>query len=146
MKTTIQAGLFFTAVAFSGCANMQRAETPDLYPGSKPPAGGKSARAAEQYCLALADEYVQEPDRFKEAAKSGLGGAAIGGGVGALGGVIMKDSVGRALGAGAAIGGILGVVKSLNETGTHSPSYQRFVEKCLDKQGYDVVGWSVKPG
>ena len=46
--------------------------------------------------------------------------------------------------ASAAIGGILGVMKSLKETGEHSPSYQRFVEGCIEKQGDEGVRWSVK--
>ncbi len=132
-------------IAAVGCSGMQRNETPDLYPNDKFKSGGSAkAQAAQQYCMALADEYVKEPDKFDSAVKAGAKGAVVGAAVGGVGGAIMNDSVGRAVGAGAAVGGILGVLKSLNETGQHSPSYQRFVERCLDKEGYEVVGWSVK--
>lgn len=145
MNKTTLAGLALGTMLCVGCSDMQRKETPDLYPNQQLLKGGEAnARAAQQYCMSLADEYVREPDRFKEALKGGAKGAVIGSGAGALGGVIMKESVGRATGAGAAIGGIVGVLRSLEETGTHSPSYQRFVERCMTKEGYEVVGWSVK--
>ena len=145
MRKATTALFFFGVSMCMGCSNMQRKETPDLYPNEKLVHGGDAkARAAQSYCQSLADEYVQEPDRFKEAMKGGAKGAVVGAGTGAIGGVIMKESVGRATGAGAAIGGIIGILSSLQETGTHSPSYQRFVERCMSKEGYEVVGWSVK--
>lgn len=129
----------------SGCATISGGpKTPDFYPNDTYQRGGQAqARAASNYCMALGDEYVQKPDRFNEALKSGAKGAVVGAGTGAIGGAIFSEA-GRGTGAGAAIGGILGVLKSLEETGQNSPTYERFVERCLQKKGYEVVGWSSK--
>jgi hypothetical protein len=94
--------------------------------------------------MALGDQYSQQPNRYQDLLKQGLVGGAIGAGTGAVAGAITGNA-GRGTGAGAAVGGILGVLKSLSETNDHSPSYERFVERCLQKQGYEVVGWSAKP-
>jgi hypothetical protein len=135
---------FIFATCMSACTP-PKSEKPVLYPNQQLQSGGNmKAHAAQQYCMALADEYVHEPDRYQEAMKTGVKGAVLGTATGALGATIMNNSAGRGAGAGAAIGGILGVVKSLQETNEHSPSYQRFVERCLQKQGYEVIGWSVQ--
>lgn len=92
-------------------------------------------------CLALADQYINEPNRYASIAKQGFIGGAVGAGTGAVGGAITGNAS-RATGAGAAVGGILGVLKGLSEMNERSPSYQRFVEHCLQQKGYYVTGWS----
>lgn len=129
-------------LTMTACAG--RHKTPDFYPNEKLQHEGRAdAEAASLKCMSLADQYVEHPDRFKEALKTGLKGGVVGAGTGAVGGAIFGEA-GRGTGAGAAIGGILGVLKSLDETGQHSPTYERFVERCLQKEGYEVVGWSDK--
>ena len=136
---------FIAVSAAAGCSQLNTKPTPDFYPNTVYVDGGpEKARIAEQQCISLANEYVKEPNVYKDAAISGATDAAIGAGVGAIGGVIMKGSVGRATAAGAAIGGILGVLKSAKDSGDLSPSYERFVEHCLQKQGYETIGWSKK--
>jgi hypothetical protein len=134
-----------TLISAIGCASMTTPQTPDLFPNDKL---NKTARgqvnADVNHCLALADEYIKQPNKYGEMAKEGLVGGAVGAGTGALAGVITGNNAGRATGAGAAVGGILGVLHAASSMNDRSPSYQRFVEHCLQKQGYEVIGWSSK--
>lgn len=104
--------------------------------------GSYQAEADTSQCMAMADEYVQDPSGWQNAAKSGLGGAVVGAGVGAVGGVITKGAVGRTTAAGAAIGGLIGVVSALSEAGQKSPNYKQFVDACLRQKGYETAGWN----
>jgi outer membrane lipoprotein SlyB len=103
--------------------------------------GPASADMDASQCMAMADQYVENPSAWQDAAIGGVGGAAVGAGVGAVGGTIMKGKVGRSTAAGAAIGGMLGVASGLAKMGERNPSYERFVEHCLQQKGYQVVGW-----
>lgn len=143
--TSRAALIAIATVTATGCSQFTGPQTPDFYPNEAYVQGGSgAARDAERQCMSMADEYVREPNKYTDALKQGATGAAVGAGTGALGGVIMKGKVGRSTAAGAAIGGIIGVLKSAYETGDHTPSYQRFVEHCLQKKGYEVTGWSSK--
>jgi len=93
--------------------------------------------------VALADEYIKQPNKYGEMAKEGLIGGAVGAGTGAVGGAIMGNA-GRGTGAGAAVGGILGVLHAASKMNERTPSYERFVEHCLQKEGYEIIGWSSK--
>jgi outer membrane lipoprotein SlyB len=101
--------------------------------------GVADADAAQ--CMALADEYVENPSAWQDVATRGAGGAVIGAGAGALTGTITKGKVGRTTAAGAAVGSIVGVASGLSKMGERNPSYDRFVEHCLQQKGYQVVGW-----
>lgn len=129
---------------FSGCANLTTPKSPDFYPNEEYRRSPGAAEAASRECMSLADEYVRSPNRYQEMAKEGLIGGAVGAGTGALGGTIMGSKVGRATAAGAAIGGILGVLNSAKDFNDRDPSYERFVERCLQQRGFEVIGWSSK--
>jgi hypothetical protein len=132
-------------ITVAGCASMTTPQTPDLFPNEKlnrTPRG--QVNADMNHCLSLADEYIKQPNKYGEMAKEGLVGGAVGAGTGALAGVITGNNAGRATGAGAAVGGVLGVLHAASKMNDRSPSYQRFVEHCLQKQGYEVIGWSSK--
>lgn len=120
-------------------------KSPDFFPNEHfSRMGSARADADARECMGLADQYVKEPNKYADVAKQGAIGGAVGAGTGALGGVITKGAVGRTTAAGAAIGGTIGVLKGLSEMNEHSPSYQRFVEYCLQKKGYEIIGWSAK--
>ncbi len=132
-------------VGVSACSAVSGPRTPDLFPNEKlshTPMG--AVQADVNSCMALADQYIKEPNKYGEMAKQGVVGGAVGAGTGALAGVITGNNAGRATGAGAAVGGILGVLKGMSEMNQRSPSYERFVEHCLQKKGYEIVGWSSK--
>jgi len=93
-------------------------------------------------CQAIADEYERNPDSYWNTAKSGLVGGAVGAGTGAIAGTIMRGNVGRSTGAGAAVGGIAGILYDLaRRDGGNAPSRRRVVERCLESRGYTVQGW-----
>ena len=62
--------------------------------------------------------------------------------MGALAGAITKQNVGRATGAGAALGGVSGVARGRQEMREGSPEYRKFMEACLEDKGYRVMGWN----
>ncbi len=103
--------------------------------------GSFQAESDTTQCMAMADEYVQDPSGWAKAGKSALGGAAVGAGVGAIGGVITKGAVGRTTAAGAAIGGLLGAASALSEVNEKSATWKQFVDACLREKGYEPAGW-----
>jgi hypothetical protein len=128
-------------VAASACASMLAEKRPQLYPNEKlARTSSMQAQADINQCMSLADAYIKEPNKYADVAKQGLIGGAVGAGTGAVAGAIVGNA-GRGTGAGAAVGGILGVLKGLSEMNERSPSYERFVEHCLQKQGYEITGW-----
>lgn len=141
MRLTIKALLI---LGITGCASMTTPKTPDFYPNAKlaqTPRGEVQADVSS--CIAMADEYIKEPNKYGSIAKQGLIGGAVGAGTGAVAGTITGNA-GRGTGAGAAVGGMIGVLKGLSEMNERSPSYERFVEHCLQKKGYEITGWSSK--
>lgn len=142
MKRVVTVSLL---VSLSACAAMSGPKTPDLFPNeklSKTPMG--VVQADVNSCMALADQYIKEPNKYGEVAKQGVIGGAVGAGTGALAGTITGANVGRSTGAGAAVGGVIGVLNASSQMNERSPSYERFVEHCLQKKGYEIVGWSSK--
>lgn len=135
--------LFICSLA--ACSVVSGPKTPDFFPNEKlssTPMG--VVQADVNGCMAMADQYIKEPNKYGDMAKQGLIGGAVGAGTGALAGTITGSNPGRATGAGAAVGGILGVLNSARSMNERSPSYERFVEHCLQKKGYEITGWSSK--
>jgi hypothetical protein len=132
-------------VGVSACSAISGPKTPDLFPNEKLSSTPMGVVQADiRSCMALADQYIQEPNKYGEMAKRGVIGGAVGAGTGALAGTITRSNPGRSTGAGAAVGGVLGVLSGMSEMNQRSPSYERFVEHCLQKQGYEIIGWSSK--
>ncbi len=137
--------LILAGALLTGCGATVNKQSPDFYPNEQFARGGyERAEAAARRCMALADYHVRDPHKGGEILQDTLVNAVVGAGAGALGGVIMKGNVGRATGAGAAIAGVVGLVDGLSKITEHSPAYVRFVEHCLHKEGYEVIGWSTK--
>ena len=131
-------------IALTSCSSMMGPKTPDFYPNEKLQKTSRSEVQSDvNSCLGMADDYIKEPNKYANMAKYGLVGGAVGAGTGAVAGTITGNA-GRGTGAGAAVGGMLGVLKGLSEMNERSPSYERFVEHCLQKKGYEITGWSAK--
>jgi outer membrane lipoprotein SlyB len=133
-----------SVLSLSACASMTTPKTPDLFPNEKlnrTPSG--QVQADVQSCLALADQYIEQSNKYGNIAKQGLIGGAVGAGTGAVAGTITGNA-GRGTGAGAAVGGMIGVLKGASEMNERPQAYERFVEHCLQKKGYEIVGWSSK--
>jgi hypothetical protein len=136
--------LTVSVLSLGACSSMTTPKTPDFYPNEKLNATPRGQVQADvNTCVAMADEYIKEPNKYGSMAKQGLIGGAVGAGTGAVAGTITGNA-GRGTGAGAAVGGMLGVLKGLSEMNERSPSYERFVEHCLQKKGYEITGWSSK--
>ena len=91
-------------------------------------------------CEATAKEYTENPSRAKRAADSAATGAVIGGATGAAAGAVLGN-VGRGVGTGAAAGAAGGLTRGIFRSRAPNPVYRRFVERCLEDRGYDVIGW-----
>ena len=91
-------------------------------------------------CEANAKEYTDKPSRANRAAGSAAAGAVIGGATGAAAGAVLGN-VGRGVGTGAAAGAAGGLTRGIFRSREPNPVYRRFVERCLEDRGYDVIGW-----
>lgn len=120
--------LFFLLLMTSACATRPR-----LYPNEKYESVGKTTAETDiNDCIAKADEHV-ENEKAKQVA-SGAGRGAVMGGV--IGGLFSGGLRGAARGAVA--GGVIGGTgAALSPKQIH----QQFVNKCLARKGYEVLGW-----
>jgi outer membrane lipoprotein SlyB len=134
--------LFLTLVivlAVQGCASTR----PVLYPNEHYKAvGSENAERDIAGCIKLAESAGADSggsDAGQAAAKT-AGGAAIGAAAGAVGGAVVG-----AAGSGSAIGAVTGATSGLLHwifsEPNRSPAFENFVNKCLQDQGYETVGW-----
>lgn len=116
------------------------ATRPIAYPNEKLRESGQAALDADtDACLAEAAEYV-ETGRLREVAKGTAEGAVVGGATGAAVGAVVS-SAGRGAGAGAAGGAAGGLARGLLNSRDPDPIEKAYVNRCLAKKGYDVLGW-----
>lgn len=128
MKKLILLSFFLLA----GCSSH-----PVLYPNDKYQEVGKeSAKTDIIICEKKADQFLDSP-KGKQILKSAGSGAALGSVIGAVSGLFTGDFLKSAV-RGAAVGTAAGAT-----AGAITPSQlrQNFVTKCLQDQGYQVVGW-----
>ena len=116
---------------------------PVFYPNSHLQAVGKAqAERDVDYCMALADDHsvsrTKDGEVGRRAAEAGIiGGAATG----AWGLIRDKDDIGERAAAGAAAGAVTGATRGAFKSTELSPTFKRFVNRCLGERGYDVIGW-----
>lgn len=131
IKSATYSSFLFILMA-SGCSSK-----PVIYPNQKyESVGEEAAKADTEACLDKADKFLKSP-KAKKMLKSGGAGALLGGVVGGVAGLFTGDIAGGAA-QGAAMGGAGGAV-----AGALSPDElkQRYVNQCLSKKGYQVLGW-----
>jgi outer membrane lipoprotein SlyB len=123
----------------AGCSTA--AKRPVFYPNSHiKQVGQAQARHDTDECMALADKYEVSRTKDGEVATRSVEGALIGGVSAGAWGIVRGDAGERAA-AGALAGGSVGAVKGGVESTRISPTFQRFVQRCLREKGYDVIGW-----
>jgi outer membrane lipoprotein SlyB len=113
------------------------ASKPVLYPNEKFESVGEvNAQEDTEICMKKADKFLKSP-KAKKMLKSGGAGALLGGVVGGVAGIFTGNIAGSAA-QGAAMGGAGGAV-----AGALSPDElkQKYVNQCLSKKGYQVLGW-----
>ena len=121
-----------------GCAPKR----PVLYPNETVKnVGWDAARRDVDECLKFAEAYGLEPNPAARTATSTAAGGAVGGATGAAWGAVRGRNVGNRAGAGAAAGAAGGFVRGLFRWREPDPIQARFVQVCLRKQGYEVIGW-----
>lgn len=130
-----------TAVCvLSGCASMK----PVVYPNKQAKAAGTEKLESDiQACKQKADEYVGPGDRKQHMVRRAGIATAVGAAAGGAWGFVVGGA-GDALtrgGAGGAAGGAGSIVKDLLTMNEPDGVHQKFVEKCLKKKGYEVLGW-----
>lgn len=130
--------LLLTVLALA-CA----AKRPVLYPNETVnDVGWDAARRDIDECLKFAEAYGLEPNRAGRTAQSTATGAAVGGATGAAWGAVRGGGrAGNRAAAGAAAGATGGFMRGLFRWRDPDPIQARFVQICLRKQGYEVIGW-----
>lgn len=124
--------ILILSIISAGCASK-----PILYPNRKYQAVGKDmAKKDINLCMAKADRFL-ESSKGKAILKSAGRGSVFGAVVGGITGLFTGD-VTEALAGGAAIGAAGGATA---EAITPDRLKQSFVTRCLQKKGYEVVGW-----
>ncbi len=135
LRWTIIAGTVFF---FSACA----AQKPVFYPNAHyETVGEQRAMADAQQCMADAREHGVDPDAANRTGNRAAKGAAVGAVSSAVVSAVLGGNVGRAIGAGAAGGATAGAVSGATEASDPGQLFKRYVERCLQEKGYDVIGW-----
>jgi len=122
-----------------GCSTA--AKRPVFYPNNHiKQVGQAQARRDTNACMALADKYEVSRTKDGEVATRSVEGALLGGVSAGAWGIVRGDAAERAA-AGALAGGSAAAVKGGIESTRISPTFQRFVQRCLREKGYDLIGW-----
>ena len=129
--------LLAAALLSVGCA----AKRPVLYPNETVQSvGWEAAQRDVDECLRLAEGYGLGENPAGRTAGSTAKGGALGGAAGAAAGAV-RGGAGRRAGAGAAAGASVGLLRGLFRWRDPGQIEARFVQVCLRKQGYEVLGW-----
>jgi hypothetical protein len=128
------------ALALMGCAGLAKPK-PAFYPNPYYQKTSEADRMSDiADCESLADQYVQT-HAGKKTAEDVAGAAAGGALLGVVGGAI-SGNIGEAAALGAGVGATAGLIKGVFDASEPSPNYKQFVNRCLDRKGYEVYGWS----
>jgi outer membrane lipoprotein SlyB len=120
----------------SGCS----APRPVLYPNSHLATVGEAQADTDiAQCKELADQSVSS-NKGKEVAGNTAVGAGVGAATGAVGGAVLGHP-GLGAGVGAATGATGGLLRGLFRSAQPSATYKNFVNHCLQKRGYEPMGW-----
>jgi outer membrane lipoprotein SlyB len=114
---------------------------PVLYPNETVNnVGWDAANRDIDECLKFAEAYGFDDDAAGRTATGTAAGGALGGATGAVWGAVRGGAGSRAA-AGAAAGATGGFLRGLFRWRDPDPTQARFVQVCLRRQGYEVIGW-----
>ena len=130
------------AIFLSGCGlSLSPQEKPQLFQNEKFQATQETARNEDlKECIELGEANVDLKSPTLEIIRMGFIGALVGAGTGAISGSILEDTSNN-VAAGSAVGAVVGILQACLDLQKHSPYFERFVEYCLQKKGYEVTGW-----
>lgn len=132
-------GLGVSAVLLSGCASAP--PQPKLYPNSHMQSVGQAQAERDiAECRQLAHSSGVAENKDGEVGKKAAAGAAVGGAsAGAWG--LVRGNAGERAAAGAAAGAAGGAVRGAMQSSETSQVFKNFVNRCLARRGYEVIGW-----
>ena len=133
------AALFLSGALVTGCASSK----PVIYPNAHyNDVGSQAAQQDIANCITLAQSVgvSRTKNEAEDEASRAAGGTAAGAATGAVGGAIAG---GAAIGsiAGAATGLTAVIISSMFQKPKNNPTFEKFVERCLQERGYEVIGW-----
>jgi len=137
-KATAILLVLLIVAAAAGC----KAQRPVLYPNAHLESVGSAAAQADiDDCIAQATAAGAGPDQGGSAGNVATA-AAVAGAAGAVFGAIMGDGdVARRAAASAGAGAAGAAVVEGTKSGKPDSIHKNFVNKCLSKKGYEIVGW-----
>ncbi len=91
-------------------------------------------------CKRRAVEFGARTDSHDAVVTDTAKGALIGGAAAGAWGAVRGDAGERAA-AGAAAGAAGGLVRGILRADKPSSTYKKFVARCLQERGYEVIGW-----
>lgn len=126
---------FFTLILCLFVASCS--SSPKLYPNQRFQSVGKEgAKKDINKCTAKADAFL-ESSKGKQILKGAGKGSVFGAILGGITGLLTGDVV-QGLSSGAVIGGAAGAT---GEAISPDRLKQSFITRCLQKKGYEVIGW-----
>lgn len=140
MKRLFLLPVLFACGLAAGCATQH----PIVYPNSHLEKVGHEGYTRDyEACLRLAEEHVDTQSTESEIAEKAAQGAVIGAASGAARGAVNGHggNAGSRAGAAAVGRGTSGLLGGLFNNSGPPALVRRFVERCLTKKGYDVIGW-----
>jgi len=113
------------------------ASKPVLYPNEKYKSMGKeSSNKVVEKCIEMADAFLESP-KGKQILKGAGKGSVIGTVLGGITGLLTGDLL-QSLATGAVAGAATGAT---SEAISPNRLKQAYVNRCLAKNGYEVIGW-----
>ena len=91
-------------------------------------------------CMQRARVFVKS-NKGADVARRGARDAAVGAATGAAVSAALGRDVGKSAAAGAAGGGAHGVTRGIFDAAEPDPVFKRFVNRCLNERGYEIIGW-----
>ncbi len=114
-----------------------------MYPNAKATSVGQAQMAKDvDQCMDLARRYGVSETQEASIGRNTVTGALLGGVAAGAWGLVRGDAGNRAA-AGAVAGAATGATKGVIEANQHrlNPTLFRFVQRCLQERGYEVIGW-----
>lgn len=129
------------ALTLAACSS--GAKRPVFYPNARLQDVGRAQSERDiDSCMRLASDYGVSRTRDGEVGRRAAEAGIIGGAAAGAWGVIRdKSEVGERAAAGAAAGAVTGATRGAFKSTELSPTFKRFVDRCLRERGYDVIGW-----
>ena len=127
-----------TALAMAACSSQRPVFNPNAHLER---VGKAQAQTDADLCMAEARENGVEDGSDEKIGGRAAKGAVVGAAISAVVSALLGGDLGRAVGAGAAGGATAGAVSGGFDAQDPDAVFKNYVSRCLQKKGYEVVGW-----